>query len=261
MDRSTKRLPADVTERVTRKAFEVGYRHVDSAKAYHNEAPCGQAIRNSGLKRSEIFFTTKVPPKEMGYDKAKAAIEASLENSQIDYIDLLLIHAPFGGKGARQGSWRAVVEAQRAGKVRSIGISNYGVHHLEELEEYMKSGIGGTIDVGQYELHPWLPRRDIVDWLQKRGVVMEAYSPIVRGQRSEDPTLLKLGEKYGKTPAQILLRWSLQKGFVPLPKSTQDHRIEENGNVFDFELTPEEMESLNTNDYSPCAWDPTVSNE
>lgn len=108
------------------------------------------------------------------------------------------------------------MEAQRAGKVRSIGISNYGVHHLDELEGYMKSGIGGTIDVGQYELHPWLPRRDIVDWLQKRGAVVEAYSPLVRSTRMEDPTLLNLAKKHGKTPAQILVRWSLQKVWLQI---------------------------------------------
>lgn len=123
----------------------------------------------------------------------------------------LLIHSPYGGKEARLGSWRAVVEAQKAGKARSIGVSNYGVHHLNELEEYIKSGIGGKIDVGQYELHPWLPRRDIVEWLQNRGAVVEAYSPLVRGTRMDDPTLLSLAKKHGKTPAQILLRWSLQK--------------------------------------------------
>lgn len=123
----------------------------------------------------------------------------------------ILIHAPYGGKEARNGTWRALVEAQKAGKTRSIGVSNCGVHHLEELEEYIKSGVGGSIDVGQYELHPWLPRSDIVEWLRKRNVVVQAYCPLTRGQRMDEPVLQALAKKHNKTPAQILLRWSLQK--------------------------------------------------
>jgi diketogulonate reductase-like aldo/keto reductase len=139
-------------------------------------------------------------------------------------LDLLLtsyryiIHAPYGGKEARCGAWRALVEAQRAGKVRSIGVSNYGVHHLEELKQYIGElekeggeGSGGKISVGQWELHPWLARRDITEWCKKNGVLCQAYSPLARGQRMGEPILSKLGEKYGKSPAQILVRWSLQK--------------------------------------------------
>lgn len=129
-----------------------------------------------------------------------------------------LIHAPYGGKEARRGTWRALVEAQQAGQIRSIGVSNYGVHHLDELESYIKElesqngkGKGGEISVGQWELHPWLARPDIVEWCQRRGVVIQAYCPIVRGQRFEEPVLQPLVEKYGKTPSQVLLRWSLQK--------------------------------------------------
>lgn len=130
--------------------------------------------------------------------------------------------------------------------------------HIKELEEERGGkGKGGVISVGQYELHPWLPREDIVSWLAKRGIVVEAYSPLVRGERLEEKILQPLIKKYGKTAAQILLRWSLQKGFVPLPKSVTPTRIQENSEVFDFELTPEEMESLRTDEYSPCCWDPT----
>lgn len=129
-----------------------------------------------------------------------------------------LIHAPYGGKEGRTGSWRALVEAQQAGKIRSLGVSNYGVHHLNELESYIKEleaengkGRAGAISVGQWELHPWLTRPDIVEWCQRRGVVLEAYCPIVRGQRFDEPVLQPMAKKYNKTPAQILLRWSLQK--------------------------------------------------
>ena len=128
-----------------------------------------------------------------------------------DFHDFsMLLHAPYGGREAREGSWRALVEAQKEGKIRSIGVSNYGVHHLNELEEYNIT-IGGKIDVGQYELHPWLPRDDIVEWLQKRNVVVEAYSPLVQATRMDDPRLQNLAQKHQKTPAQILVRWSLQK--------------------------------------------------
>lgn len=122
----------------------------------------------------------------------------------------MLLHAPYGGREAREGSWRALVEAQKEGKIRSIGVSNYGVHHLDELEEYIKT-IGGKIDVGQYELHPWLPRPDIVDWLQKRNVVVEAYSPLAQATKMDDPRIQALAKKHNKTPAQVLVRWSLQK--------------------------------------------------
>lgn len=123
----------------------------------------------------------------------------------------ILIHAPYGGKEGRLGAWRALVEAQKAGKTRSIGVSNYGVHHLDELEKYISSGGGGQIDVGQYELHPWLARPDIVNWLKKRGCVVQAYSPLVRNTKADEPVLKELGRKYGKTTAQVLIRWSLQK--------------------------------------------------
>jgi len=179
-----------------------------------------------------------------------------------------LIHAPYGGREGRLGAWRALVEAQKAGKIRSLGVSNYGVHHLDELEAYIKEleskdgkGAGGTIDVGQWELHPWLARPDIVAWCQKRNVVLEAYCPVVRGKRFEEPVVQKLAKAHGKTPAQILLRWSLQMGFVPLPKSVTKTRIEENADLYGFELSKEEMEELTTSEYAPCAWDPTTSKD
>jgi len=177
-----------------------------------------------------------------------------------------LIHAPYGGAEARAGTWRALVEAQKAGKIRSLGVSNFGVHHLNELEAYIAKleqengkGNGGEISVGQWEIHPWLGRKDIVDWCKQRRTIVQAYCPIVRGERFNEPILQPLVKKYGKTPAQVLLRWSLQKGHVPLPKSVTPKRIEENADIYDFELTEEEMNSLETGEYSPCSWDPTTS--
>ncbi|KAK9603727.1 hypothetical protein V6Z93_001707 [Aspergillus fumigatus] len=252
-------IPASQTEKSTLEALKTGYRHVDSAIMYRNEKACGRAIQNSGLDRSEVFFTTKIPPGSMGYERTKRAVDASLQEAEVDYFDLILIHAPYGGKDARLGSWRALVEAQKAGKTRSIGVSNYGIHHLDELEEYIKGGEGrGKIDVGQYELHPWLDRSEIVEWLKKRDIVVEAYSPLAHGYRLNEPILKTLGKKHGKSPAQIMIRWSLQKGFVPLPKSVTPARILENADVFDFELSEEDMQTLNTGEYSPTDWDPTV---
>ncbi|BDD57146.1 hypothetical protein MAP00_002537 [Monascus purpureus] len=251
-------IPPSATEKAVLEAFKNGYRHVDSAMMYRNEKQCGRAILNSGIDRGQLFFTTKITPTYMGYENAKKAINLSLRESGLDYIDLILIHAPYGGKEARTGTWRALVEAQKAGKVRSIGISNYGVHHLNELEEYIKGGGGGEISVGQYELHPWLDRSDIVKWLRERNVVIEAYAPLARGTRFRDPLALSMAKKYGKSPAQILARWGLQNGFVPLPKSVTPQRIKENADVFDFALSEDDVQKMHTGEYSPTDWDPTV---
>lgn len=148
--------------------------------------------------------------------------------------------------------------------MRSLGVSNYGVHHLDELETHIREleeerggkGKGGVISVGQWELHPWLMRRDITDWCRKRNVVLQAYCPIVRGERWGEPNVRALADKYGKTEAQVLLRWSLQQGFVPLVKTVREDRLKENADLFDFELTDGEVAALETDEYSPCAWDP-----
>lgn len=241
---------------------------VDSAASYRNEAPCGKAIRESGIPREYIFFTSKIPTRKLNYERTKAQVEDTLKETDLGYIDLMLIHAPYGGREARKGAWKALVEAQEEGKIRSLGISNYGIHHLDEMEIYMKEleeergkGKAGVIDVGQWELHPWLSRPDIVHWCQKRGIVLEAWSPLVRGERMGENVLVPLTRKYKKTAAQVLLRWSLQKGFVPLPKSVTPSRIKENTDIFDFQLTAEEMESLETGQYVPCSWDPTISHD
>ncbi|KAI2615262.1 aldo-keto reductase [Hypoxylon sp. NC1633] len=259
--------PPAETEKACLEAFKAGYRHIDSAAAYRNESGCGDAIRSSKLPRSEIYFTSKIPRSGMGYREAKAQIKLSLETAGLDYIDLILIHSPYGGADARKGAWKALVEAVEEGKVRSIGISNYGVHHLDELEKYITEleaerggkGKGGVISVGQYEIHPWCPRHDIVEWLTKRNIAVEAYSPVVRGKRFGDKTLVSLAEKYGKTEAQVLLRWSVQKGYVPLPKSVTPSRIKENSAIYDFDISKEDMDKLEFDEYAPVCWDPVKS--
>lgn len=208
-----------------------------------------------------------MPQHYQDYEKAKAQIDQSLQTAEVDYFDLVLVHAPYGGSATRKGVWKALVEGVDAGKIRSIGISNYGVHHLDELEKHIAEleeerggkGKGGIISVAQHEVHPWCARNDIADWCAKRKIVLEAYCPIVRGKRFDDPTVKKLSEKYGKTPAQILLRWSLQKGYVPLPKSVTPKRIVENAEIYDFDLTKAEVDELESKEYAPIAWDPTTT--
>lgn len=273
--------------RSARPPFLTQIVQIDSAAGYKNEAGCGNAIRASSIPRDQIFFTSKIF--DISYNQAKAQVDKSLTESKLDYIDLMLIHMPWGGSENRKGAWKAVcsfalmlcstrcvhstndiqqlVEAVEAGKLRSIGVSNYGVHHLDELERHISEleterggkGKGGIVSINQVELHPWLARKDIVDWCTKRGIFVQAYCPVVRGQRFEEPMVKQLAEKYGKTPAQVLIRWSLDKGFIPLPKSVTSSRIIANADVFDFALTPEEVSGLETDEYSPVAWNPTLS--
>lgn len=222
----------------------------------------------SGIPRSDVFFTTKIPVREypLGYENTLKLVDIALAETKLSYLDLVLIHSPYGGPENRKGAWKALVESVEAGKVRSIGVSNYGIHHLEELERYIEElekerggkGKGGIISVGQWEIHPWLTRPEIVKWCSDRKIAVEAYCPIVRGQRFGEAKIKALAAKYGKTEAQILLRWSLQRGLAPLIKSSTPSRIAENADVYDFELTDAEVEDVATDDYSPCAWDPTV---
>ncbi|WPH01775.1 Hypothetical protein R9X50_00462800 [Acrodontium crateriforme] len=259
--------PAAQATEVTSHAIQSGYLHVDSATAYRNEQASAAGMLHGGktlsIPREELFFTSKVPPKSINYKDAKRCVDESLKVTGLDYIDLYLLHAPYGGKEGRLGAWKALVEAVQEGKVRSIGVSNYGVHHLDELENWQKeqpdSKAAGVLSVNQVELHPWLARKDIVEWCNKRNVVLEAYSPLVRNTRADDPLLAPLMKKYNKSAAQILLRWGLQKGFVILPKSVTPSRIEENRDIFDFELTDDDMKGLDTGKYEPCAWDPTTA--
>lgn len=210
------KIELEASLRANLHALKTGYRHLDSARMYGSERSCGEAVQQSGLDRSDVFITSKFFGE--GYDGTKAAIDRGLKESKLGYFDLFLIHSPHGGPEVRKGAWRAMVEAKNGNKIRSLGVSNYGIHHLEELEQYIKEleaevgmGRGGEISVGQWELHPWLARPDIVKWCRQRGVIIEAYCPLVRGKRFDEPILKPLAEKYSKTPAQVLLRWSLQK--------------------------------------------------
>ncbi|KPI34548.1 uncharacterized protein AB675_7387 [Cyphellophora attinorum] len=252
-------------ENAVSKALAVGYRHIDSARMYGSEKSCGAGIRRSKVPREQIFVTSKVQS-GAGYEDTNAAIDAGLKESGLEYFDLYLIHAPYGGSETRKGAWRAMVDAKGEGKVRSLGVSNFGLHHLRELEGYIAElekergkGKGGEISVGQWELHPWLMRKEIVAWCREREVVVEAYCPLIRGQRFGEDSLKRVAERVNKTPAQVLLRWSIQKGFVPLPKSVTPARIESNADLFDFVLDEADINELDTEEYAPCTWDPTMS--
>ncbi|GAB7347376.1 hypothetical protein MBLNU459_g4307t3 [Dothideomycetes sp. NU459] len=217
-------LGYDVAEKVTTHAIKSGYRHVDSATAYRNEKPSATGMLAANVPRDQLFYTSKVPPKSINYADAAKCVDESLNQTGLDYIDLYLLHAPYGGKEGRLGAWKALVEAVDAGKVKSIGVSNYGVHHLEELEQWIKAEEkegrkGAVLSVNQVELHPWLARNDIVDWCTERGVVMEAYCPLVRATKIDDPLLTPLAKKYNKTTSQVLLRWGLQKACFPDPRA------------------------------------------
>ncbi|QMW32097.1 hypothetical protein G4B84_007528 [Aspergillus flavus NRRL3357] len=248
-----------IAEDVTEKTLKAGFRHIDSAAVYGNERECVSAVEKAGLKRSEVFLTAKILPQATGYEAAKQSIEGSLKKAKTDYFDLILLHAPFGGKEGRRGAWRALAEAQKAGKARSIGVSNFGLHHLEDLEEYIKGGDVGRIEVDQYELHPWLGRADLVT-----GCIS-----VRETQEKPSSNFDSLESSKSKHLTQAIATSDLAndrpllciQGFVPLPKSATPERILENANVFDFELDEDDMQSLHTDDYAPSTWDPTIQQD
>ncbi len=236
------------------QALELGYRHVDTARAYGNEKDVGAAIRESGVPREEVFITTKLWNEDHGFARALGALDESLARLGLDYVDLYLIHWPV--RGLREESWRALEALLAEGKTRAIGVSNYMLHHLEELLrlEAMLPAVN-QIELSPYNLQS---RQQVVSFCREHDIVLEAYSPLTKGQKLKDPELVKLATKYGRSPAQILIRWSLQRGFVVLPKSAKPERIEENAHVFDFELDEADMVALDALDEAlATGWDPT----
>ena len=234
-----------------RHALEVGYRHIDTASMYGNESEVGDAIRASGIPRDDIFVTTKVWNDEQGYDAALRACTASLKRLGFPSVDLYLIHWPVRTK--RKETWRAMERVLKEGKARAVGVSNYMVAHLEEL-----AGSAVTPAVNQFELHPWLQPRDVIERCRQMKIVVEAYSPLARGRKMKDKTVAGIAAKHGKTSAQVLIRWGLQHGFVEIPKSGDPVRIEENADVFDVALTAAEMKALDGLDEQyHVTWDPT----
>ncbi|HZG83340.1 aldo/keto reductase [Paenibacillus sp.] len=219
-------------------AIANGYRSIDTAAVYGNEAGVGKAVRESGVKREELFITTKVWNADQGYDSTLRAYEASLERLGLDYVDLYLVHWPV--KGKYRETWKALVKLYEDKRVRAIGVSNHHIHHLNDIIE----DTGVVPAVNQVEFHPLLTQKPLLAYCNEKGIRMEAWSPLMQGNNLDHPTLVSLAQKYNKTPAQIVIRWDLQNGVVTIPKSTKEARIKENANVFDFELSAEDMQAI-----------------
>lgn len=228
---------SEVIEAV-KTAIQNGYRSIDTAALYRNEEGVGQAIKESGVPRQELFITTKVWNSDQGYDSTLQAFETSLNKLGLDYLDLYLIHWP--GKDKYKETWKALEKLYKDGRVRAIGVSNFKIHHLEDL---MSSAEIKPM-VNQVEYHPHLTQKELLAFCQREGIQLEAWSPLKQGQLLSDPTISKLAEKYQKSSAQIILRWDLQNKVVTIPKSIKEQRIIENANIFDFELSAEDMEEI-----------------
>ncbi|GAA5992593.1 hypothetical protein JCM11641_006537 [Rhodosporidiobolus odoratus] len=248
----------------TATALAFGYRHIDSARVYRNEAAVLQAVHklhstsetpNEGT--GKVWLTTKVFGKEHGTEETKKAVEESAALAQqYGYTwDLILLHDPTAGPAKRLEAWKALIEARNAGKVKAIGVSNFSEKHLKQLKD---EGLE-TPDVNQIELHPFCQQKPIVEYCQKEGIVVEAYCPILRGQRFDNPVLVKLSEKHKVDVARILIRWSLQKGYVPLPKSDTPARIQSNADLEGFELDEgdmKELDGLDEGEKGAVSWNP-----
>ena len=236
------------------EAIHAGYRLIDTAKIYGNEKGVGAGVRESGIARENIFVTTKLWTSDQGYESAHKAFDASLNALGLDYVDLYLIHWP--GSDKRRQSWQALEEIYEDGRAKSIGVSNYTIDHLEELLTY------ATVipAVNQVEFHPLLydEQADLLNYCKEKGIMVESYSPLMRGNNLQAQIFKEIGERHNKTPAQIVLGWCIQHGTIPIPKTSHPERMHENIDVFDFELTNDEMEAIdNLGQGVRTTWDPT----
>lgn len=220
-------------------AINAGYRLIDTAAAYQNETAVGNAIKKSSVKREDLFVTSKLWVSDANYQKAQKAIDTSLDNLGTDYLDLYLLHQPYGDV---YGAWRALEEAQKAGKIRAIGVSNFYADQLKNLE------LGNEIKpvINQIEVNPWYQQTNEVNFAQTENIAVEAWAPFAEGKHDifTNEVLAEIGQKYQKTTGQVILRWLLQRGIVVIPKSVHKNRIEENIDVFDFELSEQEMQTI-----------------
>jgi 2,5-diketo-D-gluconate reductase A len=233
-------VPPAETAEIVRRALLAGYRHIDTAAAYGNEAGVGQAVRAAGLPRDEVFITTKCPNDDHGYERATRALEASLERLEMEHVDLYLIHWPVPAHDRYVETWQAFIDLQKAGLAREIGVSNFQPAHLERV--IRETGV--TPAVNQIELHPYLQQTELRREHDELGIVTEAYSPLAQGRVLDDPAITAIAATHGKTPAQVVIRWHLQLGNVVIPKSVTQKRIEENRDVFDFALSDDEMAAI-----------------
>ena len=231
-------------EQAVQDALETGYRLFDTASLYENENEIGNALRNSNIARADVFVTTKLGNDDHGYDATLRAFEKSLEKLQMDYVDLYLVHWPV--KGQRKESWKALEKLYNDKRVRAIGVANYLIEFLDELESY--SSITPMLD--QVEFTPWLFQGELLKYCQERNIQLQSYSPITRGVKLGDPRLVALAEKYDRTPAQVVLRWNLEHGISTIPKSVSRKRLTENFESLSFTLSKEDvalMDAFNEN--------------
>lgn len=251
------RAPAGSATRVAvGAALEAGYRHIDTAAAYGNEADVGRALRTSGVDRDQIFLTTKLWNADHGYAETLAAFERSRRLLDVDHVDLYLVHWPV--PGLRLETWRAMERILESGRAKAIGVSNYMTRHLEELLRVADQ----LPSVNQIELSPYSyrSRLDVVDLCRSHGIQVEAYSPLTKGVKLADPPLVAIARAHERSTAQILIRWALQRNLVVLPKSTRPERIADNADVFDFALTEAEMRTLdNLDENLVTGWNPTTA--
>lgn len=245
------------TRNAVQFALDAGYAHIDTAFIYGNEVDVGAAIKKSGVEREKLFITTKLWRDDQGYPSSIRACENSLKNLDMDYLDLYLIHWPVEEK--LHDTWKALVETLRKGYVRAIGVSNFTIRLLKELE----ANFDVVPAVNQVEFSPFLFQKELLDYCEAKGIKITSYSPLTRGKRLSDPVLVEIALAHGKTAAQVILRWNIQHGIVTIPKSVHQNRIIENASIFDFVLSKEEMEKINRLDegyrtihpeFAPAEW-------
>ncbi|GHD16034.1 aldo/keto reductase [Nocardiopsis kunsanensis] len=237
-------VPQSTVADTVATALEVGYRSIDTAASYGNEAGVGEGLRRSGLDREEVFLASKLANPDQGYDSALRAFDASLERMGLDHLDLYLLHWPLPHQDRYVSSWRALERLYAEGRVRAIGVCNFQVSHLERVLDE-----GGIVPmVNQIELHPLLVQNKLRDFHSRHNIVTEAWSPLGQGHLLDDPTVTAIAEGLGRAPAQVLLRWQIQLGNVAIPKSVTPERIRSNFDVFDFELSAEDMQAVSALD-------------
>ena len=230
-------ISKDDAPRCVREAIETGYRHIDTAQSYFNEAEVGQGIKDSGIDRKDLFLTTKIWISNYGYENTLRSVDVSLKKLGTDYLDLVLLHQPFSDT---YGAWRALEKLYKDGVIRAIGVSNFMPHHIELLKAHCEI----LPMVNQLRLCPGVTQPEVVEYCKKNNILVEAYSPFGTGAIFKVPQMQQLAQKYGRSVGQICLRWSMQMGWLPLPKSANPDRVKENLNVFDFELEPEDVELI-----------------
>ena len=219
-------------------AIEAGYKHIDTAMVYQNERSVGKAIKDSGVKRKDIFITTKLWNENQRQGNQYQAFEDSLERLGVDYVDLYLIHWPVAGKYVE--SWKVLEKIYKEGRARAVGVSNFHIHHLEDI--FASSDLVPAVN--QVECHPWLTQVELVDYCQKKGMIFEPWSPLGAGALIENDVLKSIAQKYNKSTAQLIIKWGLQRGFINIPKSVNKERIIENSKIFDFTVTEEDMAEI-----------------